>query len=136
MENSSSSSSKPLILFAEDDEDFFVITRYALEQAGFTGVLKRVKSSRELMSYLQESGGKPHLILLDLHTTSKDWRAALQEIKGDERYREIPVVVLSARDPEDHQLSAKYPECAYIEKPLDFGSWKACMEGMVRENLP
>jgi CheY-like chemotaxis protein len=130
------SASECRILFAEDDEDFYVITRFALEQAGFTGKLDLIQNCRALMRYL-EKRESPSLIILDLKTRPDDWRAALQELKKDTRYEDIPVVVLTATsEPRDIALCERYRGCSYIQKPSTFEDWRVCMEDMIRNHLP
>ncbi|PKN67153.1 MAG: two-component system response regulator [Deltaproteobacteria bacterium HGW-Deltaproteobacteria-15] len=123
------------ILLAEDDEDFRVVIRYALELAGFAGNIDLVSNYRGLFGYLEERE-KPSLIILDLQTSPEDWRAALQELKSRNRYKDIPVVVLAASDqPEDVELFEKYRRCSYIQKPATFEDWRARMEKVIRNNL-
>lgn len=118
-------------VLAEDDEDFLMIMRLALEHAGFAGKLYLVKNYRSLMGYLQERE-KPNLIVLDLKIAPDDWRTALRGLKGNERYKCIPVVVLTAStDPEDVDLCERYCGCSYIEKPSTFAAWTACMENLI-----
>lgn len=135
MGNHLTSSFRPLILFAEDEEDFFIVTRYALEHAGFAGILKLVRSSKELMKHLQD-GENPHLIILDMNNRPSEWREALKSLERDERYRSIPIVVLMFPiDPKDIALCESHSRCSYFERPADFEEWRACMEEILRKNL-
>ncbi|PKN67150.1 MAG: hypothetical protein CVU57_04155 [Deltaproteobacteria bacterium HGW-Deltaproteobacteria-15] len=128
----SSASATPLILFAEDDEDFFMIIKDALNQVGFAGTLQLVKSSGDMVKYLQRRK-TPTLIILDLETRPVSWREALKCIKEHERYRSIPTVVLTiSGEQEDIALCQKYPSCSYVQKPETFQEWKARMEEVIR----
>lgn len=125
-----------LVVLAEDDDDFLMITKLALRRAGFTGKLKLVKNYRALMGYLQEKE-KPELIILDLKTAPDDWRTALRGLKRNQRFKSITVVVLTASsDPEDIDLCKRYRRCSYIYKPSNFADWRACMENLIQSELP
>lgn len=63
----------------------------------------------------------PDIILLDLNLPRKDGREVLKEIKGDEKLRCIPVVILTTSSAEDDILKTycNHANC-YIIKPVDF----------------
>jgi asparagine synthetase B (glutamine-hydrolysing) len=64
------------------------------------------------------------VILLDLNLPKKDGREVLAEIKGDERLRQIPVVILTTSKAEEDILrSYKLHANAYITKPVDFDQY-------------
>ncbi|RJR50877.1 MAG: response regulator [Desulfobacteraceae bacterium] len=123
-------------VLAEDDEDFLMIMRLALEDAGFAGKFDLVRNYRSLLGYLQEKE-KPGMIILDLKTKPEDWRTALQGLKSHKLYKSIPVVVLTASDdPEDIDLCRRYRRCSIIQKPSNFPDWRTCMKNLIRTRLP
>jgi CheY-like chemotaxis protein len=123
-------------VLAEDDEDFLMIMRLALEAAGFAGKLDLVNNYRALIGYLQERE-EPNLIILDLKTAPDDWRTALRGLKGHERYKSIPVAVLTASsEQEDIDLCRRYRGCSLIQKPSNFSAWRICMKNLIRTGLP
>ncbi len=66
----------------------------------------------------------PDLILLDLNLPGKDGREVLTEIKADERFKHIPVVILtSSQDEEDILRSYRLHANCYISKPIRFGEF-------------
>jgi len=124
------------LVLAEDDEDFLMIMRLALEDAGFAGKLDLVNNYQALMGYLQQRE-KPKLIILDLKTKPDDWRTALRGLKEHDRFKSIPVVVLTASsDPEDIDLCKSYRRCSFIQKPSTFPDWKTCMKNLIRIKNP
>ena len=79
----------------------------------------------EALAYLRREGrysnsAVPDLILLDLNLPKKDGREVLAEIKGDERLKLIPVVVLTTSSAQDDVAKAygNHANC-YITKPVD-----------------
>ncbi|RJR40872.1 MAG: response regulator [Desulfobacteraceae bacterium] len=123
-------------LLAEDDEDFLMIMKLALEDTGFAGRLDLVRDYRSLLGYLQQKE-EPRLIILDLKNKPEDWRTALRGLKTHHLYKSIPVVVLTASDDqEDIDLCKRYRRCSIIQKPSTFTDWRTCMKNLVRTRLP
>lgn len=116
------------ILLAEDNEDHAFLTEKAISEItnGFKYVLHVVKDGEEVLKYVRNEGkyaGKPRpdLILLDLKMPKKDGFEVLQELKGNPRYRAIPVVVLtSSTDEEDVMKSYGLGSNGYATKPAKF----------------
>ena len=66
----------------------------------------------------------PDLILLDLNLPRRDGREVLTEIKADEGFKHIPVVILtSSQDEEDILRSYRLHANCYISKPIRFGEF-------------
>lgn len=119
------------ILWADDDEDDLAIGKEALEESNFCSDLRFVEDGEELMDYLYRRGKygdralspRPSLILLDLNMPRKDGREALQEIKGDPKLRQIPVVVMTTSNSEEDICRAyDLGVNSYISKPTTFES--------------
>ncbi|HEY9088747.1 MAG TPA: response regulator [Anaerolineaceae bacterium] len=121
---------KPIaILMAEDDPDDRLFCREALEQARLTNRIYFVEDGQELMDYLQCRGKysdpascpTPGLILLDLNMPRKDGREVLEELKTDDHFRPIPVVILTTSKAEEDILrSYELGVSGYITKPVTF----------------
>ncbi|QPJ61403.1 MAG: response regulator [Candidatus Nitronauta litoralis] len=121
------------IIIAEDDEDDYMLTLEALNEAGINSKVTWVKDGEELMEYLSNcdmekrsltGSQKPGLILLDLNMPRKDGREALQEIKSNAGYRKIPVVVLSTSKSEtDIDHSYELGVNSFIQKPVRFNEF-------------
>jgi two-component system response regulator len=62
----------------------------------------------------------PDLILLDLNLPRKNGREVLAEIKGDDRLRHIPVVILTTSQAEQDVLASyRLRANAYVTKPVE-----------------
>ncbi len=117
------------ILMADDDEDDRMMAGEALEEAKLVNTLRFVENGEELLDYLFRRGKftdpadapRPGLILLDLNMPKKDGREALQEIKADPSFRQIPVVVLTTSQAEEDILRTyNLGVNSYITKPVTF----------------
>jgi CheY-like chemotaxis protein len=117
------------ILIAEDDDDDFLLTVEAIEEAAVPCRLQRVKDGEELIAYLRHSdkyrdpstSPAPALVILDLNMPRKDGREALREIKEDVELRRIPVVILTTSNfEEDVARSYSLGANSFMKKPSDF----------------
>jgi len=94
------------ILLVEDTEEHVVLMRRALERGKLKPRLFVAKDGQEALDFLHNRGvyadgednPRPDLILLDLKLPKVSGLEVLKHIKGDEKLREIPVVILTASD--------------------------------------
>lgn len=117
---------RAFILIAEDDADDRFLLRSAFKENNFNDELLFVENGVELMDYLYSADRNseaifPHFILLDLNMPKKDGREALREIKQNERFKQIPVIIFSTTNNEIemkrcYELGAN----SYITKPNSF----------------
>ena len=119
---------RPTILIAEDDPDDRLLLEEIFSVYGDLLQFQFVGDGEELMELLRRepaeegsASARPSLILIDLNMPRKDGRQALFEIKGDDKLKKIPVVVLttSALD-EDKFLCSKAGADGYVTKPGGF----------------
>jgi two-component system, chemotaxis family, response regulator Rcp1 len=117
------------ILLVEDSPGDARLTQEAFREAMVLNELHIVPDGVEAMRYLRREGEyaerpSPDLILLDLNMPRMDGRQVLRAIKGDERLRRIPVVVLTvSRDERDVLQAYNLHANAYVEKPVDFAKF-------------
>jgi CheY-like chemotaxis protein len=113
------------ILLVEDNLADARLTQEALREAKVRNRLWHVTDGVEAMAFLQRQGlytqvPRPDLILLDLNLPRKDGRQLLAELKSDERFRRIPVVVLTSSEAEEDILRVyNLAANCYVTKPVD-----------------
>src|SRR5437667_12220855 len=114
------------ILLIEDNPNDVELTRQTLKRGKVLNNLSVIQDGHEAMNYLRrmgkyESATRPDLILLDLNLPKKDGREVLEEIKGDESLRAIPVVVLTTSNRVEDVLRSynKHANC-YLVKPVEW----------------
>jgi len=89
------------ILLVEDNEGDIELTKEAFEEAKFRNNLYIAKDGDEALDFLFKRNGyegvsTPDVILLDLNLPGTDGREVLETIKGNEKLRRIPVIVLTS----------------------------------------
>jgi two-component system response regulator len=111
------------ILLIDDSPGECELFRQALMQAGYKGRLEVSESGRAAMAYLNDhmSSREPALILLDLKLRGERGVNVLKHLKGDARFADIPVVILTSSD-DTIDVHACYQAGAngYVEKPGQF----------------
>jgi CheY-like chemotaxis protein len=111
------------VLLVDDDADVTKFVSKLVERAGYQAVV--AKNGVEGMGKVRED--KPDLIILDVLMPKESGIRMYRELKTDEVFKDIPVIMLSAIAPESFFRSQKVldefagqtvPEPqAYIEKP-------------------
>ena len=91
------------ILVVDDEEDLGKILKFALQAAGHEVLL--ATDGAEGLKLARE--GNPDLILLDLMLPKIDGYKVCRMLKFDDRYKSIPVVILSARTQEADKEMAR-----------------------------
>ncbi|NLY75248.1 MAG: response regulator [Firmicutes bacterium] len=118
-----------VILIAEDDPDDRMLIKEALEEARLANPLQFVVDGVELMDYLYRQNqyadlkGQPlpGLILLDLNMPRKNGIEALQEIKANGSFKQIPIIVFTtSKAEEDIIRTYNLGVNSFISKPVSF----------------
>ena len=94
------------IVLAEDNDDHALLIEMALERAVDVPVtIRRARNGEEAVELITES--VPDLLLLDLKMPGMAGHEVLAEIKGNDRFRSIPVAVLTSSD-RDEDVARSY----------------------------
>jgi two-component system response regulator len=121
--------SRPTVLIAEDDADDRLLAEEAFRVSRIDCDLRFVGDGEQLLAYLRGEGDYadrvlhpfPTVVLLDLNMPRKDGREALAEMRGDERLRGLPVMVLTtSRAHEDRSRVVQLGACDFATKPTRF----------------
>lgn len=116
------------ILLVEDNPNDAELTLRALKKARVANDIHVVKDGAEALEFLFGRGAYagrtgsalPRVVLLDLKLPKVDGLEVLRRVKGDERTKLIPVVVLtSSREESDMVASYHLGANSYIVKPVD-----------------
>lgn len=113
------------ILIIDDDEDDVAILSDAFRQCGLDEV-HYVFSAMQAFMYLQtvEHDHLPKLIITDLYLPGMTGDEFLKDLKGMEKYKDIPVIVLSSVKSEKE--IARYKEMGaddYLLKPSNYAEY-------------
>jgi two-component system, response regulator len=124
------------ILLVEDDADDELLTRRALKKNNVCNDVVVARDGAEALDYLFATGeyagrdpsAMPQMVLLDLGLPKLDGLEVLGRIRGDERTRLLPVVILtSSSEQEDIVDGYGLGANSYIKKPVDVSEFRAAM---------
>lgn len=107
---------KPKILVVDDDPDLVKALRVRL-RANNCEVVTAGDGYSVIATAQKE---RPDLILLDLGMPAGDGFVVLERLQGNDALSSIPVIVLTARDPQSSEERAlKAGAAAFFQKPVD-----------------
>ncbi len=117
------------ILVVDDEEDLGRILKFALMAAGHE-VLLATDGAEGLRMAREDS---PDLVLLDLMLPKIDGYKVCRMLKFDERYKQIPIVILSARTQEvDKQMARETGADLFITKPYNLNEILSTIQQLLR----
>jgi len=93
---------KKRVLVVDDEPDFSAIVKKYLEQAGFEVEL----AYDGVEGIAKVKANPPDAIVLDVMMPEKDGYAVCEELKNDDKYKDIPIVMLTAVS--SHVSTTKY----------------------------
>ncbi|HEY4326207.1 MAG TPA: response regulator [Mucilaginibacter sp.] len=111
------------ILLVEDNEGDILLTTEAFEESKIVNKIIAIRDGKEAINFfegLTKKSDVPHLVLLDINLPKMSGHEVLTYIKNNERYRNIPVIMLTTSSSEkDILTSYKNHVNCYITKPID-----------------
>jgi two-component system, response regulator len=124
------------ILLVEDNADDELLTRRTLKKSNICNEVVVARDGAEALDYLFATGpyeGRdpsvmPQVVLLDLGLPKLDGLEVLGRIRGDERTRLLPVVILtSSQDQEDVVEGYGLGANSFVRKPVDVSEFRAAV---------
>lgn len=114
-----------IILMAEDDDGHARLVQERFKSVGVHNELLRFRDGDETWAFLTREGallpGREYLLLLDIRMPGLDGVEILRRIKGDERLKTMPVIMLTTTDdPREIETCYKLGCNTYLTKPVEF----------------
>jgi len=107
---------KKIVLLVDDDLDLAKMLKLRIESEGYE--FKHAGDSKGFLEILNIK--KPDVILLDIMLPNIDGYSVLREMRKDEKYADIPVIILSAKEKKKvGDLFVLEKIAFFIEKPFD-----------------
>jgi two-component system, OmpR family, alkaline phosphatase synthesis response regulator PhoP len=105
------------ILVVDDEPDLIRVLEFGLKASGYT--VEVASDGQEGLKKAREI--KPDVILLDLMLPKLDGYKVCRLLKFDDRFKHIPIIILSARTQEgDQTLALEMGANRFVTKPYDF----------------
>lgn len=127
------SDSQKLLLLVEDTPADIALARAALADTLLAHRCLTFCDGTSALEYLNdESNELPDLVLLDLNLPGMDGRELLAEIKGSERLKQIPVVILTTSNaPWDREQAYANHANSFVTKPVDLDDYAGKLKSVV-----
>jgi len=121
------------ILIVEDESDLVKLLKYNLEKEGF-----RVNYATDGSLALAEARrDPPDLVILDLMLPGLDGLEVCRQLRRNERFVRVPILILSARSEEaDRVVGLELGADDYVTKPFSTREMIARVRALLRRNEP
>ena len=111
------------ILLVEDNEGDILLTTEAFDESKIINIVEVIRDGKEAVNFFNNLSNKddvPDLVLLDINLPKMNGHEVLMYIKNNEKYKHIPVIILTTSSSEKDILqSYKSHVNCYITKPID-----------------
>ena len=120
-----------MIYCVEDDRGIRELMTYTLNASGIKA--EGLKDGKELDEVLKKE--KPSLITLDIMLPGEDGISILKRLKNDERYRNIPIIIASAKGEEyDKVIGLDLGADDYLAKPFGMMEMVSRIKAVLRRS--
>ena len=127
-----------VILIAEDDAGHFQLIKKNLWLACVNNDILQFKDGRQILDFLSQRGGGPHLdddkqyiLLLDVRMPKVDGLEVLAKIKDSEKLRRIPVIMLTTTSESSMVEQCYELGCScYVVKPVDYHRFMEAVQNL------
>lgn len=120
-----------MIFCVEDDRGIRELMTYTLSASGYDAL--GLKDGKELDEALKNT--KPDLITLDIMLPNEDGISILKRLKNDERYRDIPIIMASAKGEEyDKVIGLDLGADDYLAKPFGMMEMVSRIKAVLRRS--
>lgn len=129
----------PLLIAEDSDEDFEVL-QLLMQQMAVQNPIYRCTNGDKVLDLLYqddsgngaESAPRPSVILLDLNLPGTDGRDVLEQLKQDQNFKEIPIVVFTtSSNPKDIEFCYQNGANGYLIKPVDSDQLEKTVQAFV-----
>jgi CheY-like chemotaxis protein len=126
------------VLLVEDNPRDAELTMRALSKRHLANHVIHVKDGQAALDFLFREGpyaqrgeAHPQVVLLDLKLPKVDGIEVLRRIRGDQRLKALPVVVLtSSREESDIVKTYRLGVNSYIVKPVEFENFSEAVSNL------
>ena len=121
------------ILLVDDSQDDVELTLHALRSENLANRVFVARDGEEALDFLFCSGPHrersfdhpPKMVLLDLKLPKVDGMQVLERVKGDERTKTIPVVLMtSSKEERDRVVGYNLGANSFLQKPVEFTEFR------------
>lgn len=117
--------SEPLLVVEDSAADFRILKRI-MQKMDVQSPIYRCQTGDEVLELMYETGRyqekspiRPGIIMLDLNLPGTDGRTVLAQLKQDQRFTSIPIIVFTCSSaPDDIEFCYQHGANGYMVKPV------------------
>jgi len=120
---------KKLVIFAEDDNEDWMLIDETLQLCSENCVFERVHNGVELLNRLRDTSlNLPDVIMMDLKMPKKDGVETLTDIRQDDNLKHIPVIIMTTSKTESDIMRSYITGAnSYVVKPVTFDAMRSVL---------
>ena len=111
------------LLIVDDDEDDIFMIRSILKEITQEYTIEEAHNGRDALKFLQTSKATnqlPNLVIMDINMPIMDGKEALALIRGEDGYKELPLVVFTTSNNKIDKLFCERYNVEMLTKPPTF----------------
>jgi signal transduction histidine kinase/CheY-like chemotaxis protein len=117
------------VLLVDDDPDTVRLLERMLTAIPHSYTILKAYDGLQALEVMQEV--VPHVVFMDLMMPGLDGRQAIIHMRAEERTREVPVVIISARDWIEDNAALGTPISIQRRKPLEMARGVKCLQSLL-----
>lgn len=124
-----------VIVLADDDlDDQLIIKEIFSIHSDVVRVLNVLNGEEtlHLLERLQRKSVTPCLVILDINMPKMNGRQTLLRMRGDERLKDIPVVLFSTSTNDSDKVFAAAHGAQYVTKPFSYQNMEAVVKDFIQ----
>ena len=123
------------LVYVEDDDDDLSLVEEIMENYPQVRLVA-LEDGQELMDFLedQRDGDLPFLIVMDNNTPRLSGVEAASQLKKDDVYNQVPLVILTTAAPNTLKEQLKQNNIRVLTKPDTFTDWEALFSSLIGES--
>jgi two-component system, chemotaxis family, sensor histidine kinase and response regulator PixL len=122
---------RPTIMIVDDSINVRRFLALTLEKAGYQ--VEQAKDGQDAVDKLQ-GGLKPKAVICDIEMPRMDGYGFLSNIKGQAKYKDLPILMLTSRSGEKHRkIAMNLGATGYFSKPFKEADLLSTLDGLVKK---
>ena len=128
----------PMILYIDDDPDDLFIFSESIESIYPKAIISIAQSAEKGLERLKDlkasdNSNQLRLIIIDMNMPKMDGRETLKEIRKDNFWANIPIVIFTTSSyPQDIEFCKNYG-ADYVTKPISYESLKEVVKQLLKK---
>ena len=115
---------KPRILIVEDNSNDEALLMRQLQKAGLADRVQVITDGNHALNYLSTGDHELVALFLDLHLPGVGGLEILQKVRGHDRLKSLPVIVMTSSNHPDELIRCQQLRVnGFVQKPVTYGAF-------------